>query len=396
MSLTGTWQQHAAIPLSGNGAMPEIKRLPAALDAAIAGARVIFLGETNHFVHEKAEFRYCWLSYLARHYPIVIVEELSRFDGQQVNNFLRGDEDALAAAATFGGRGHVRPDRDDSPQGIFGQSPYPYDLMYAEHKRLYQQLRNLPNIQAFVGFDIDAPGAAYASLFAAKERSGLESDFWQRLARVPSESINEEVDRLTQLLHELSLRTPVQSEIESELQAIITSLRYAAMIQHAADYESARPAMAYREEIMKQNIEKVLQALPAGTRLVMMAHAFHLARDDTHIEGQGVGPGGDQVNSIGHHVHKVLDQPVASFWMLYGRGEDSQPLPGLSNRADYPADSLNQALANQFDQPSVLPTPSDCTNVPVGHLYNMVARVNLSAEADAVTFFPEVHPLRTG
>jgi erythromycin esterase-like protein len=158
-----------------------------------------------------------------------------------------------------------------------------------------------------------------------------------------------------------------------------------------------RPAMAFREETMKRRVKDVVDALPPGTTLVLMSHAFHLAKDDADIERQGVGPGGDRVPSLGQYIVQELGLPTRSVWMLYGGGEDAQPLIDLPRTANYPRRSLNARLKRHATAPVVLPVVPELrdhlTSVTIGHMYNNVVDVNLGAEADAIMFFPDVSPL---
>ena len=135
------------------------------LDERIAAAKVLVLGETNHFIREKTDFRLTWLRWLKeqsgnRHRQIVIGEELGWADGRRVAAYLsNGEPGQLAAAATFGGRQHERDDRDDAPRGVFAESlaDYPHDAMRRAHARFYAGLRDL-GLTFFFGFDVDAAG----------------------------------------------------------------------------------------------------------------------------------------------------------------------------------------------------------------------------------------------
>ncbi len=355
--------------------------------------RVVFLGETNHFVHQKVDFRLFWLSWLGAHRRLVLAEELGWSDGRRVASYLfENDEAALDRVATFGYRGHQRDDRDDSPQGVFSQSDYPSDLMKAEHARFYRALRERPgladSIFNFVGMDIDSPGGGYEDLsVSAPELMG-------RMNRVPGENRLEEAARLEALLPDLGESNAPGPE---DLLCLIESLRYTDLVQQAVDYEAVRPAMSYRESCMKRRISLLLRDLPDDCTLVLMGHAFHLARDDAGIEQQGVGPGGDLESSLGHHIVHELDEKPMAMWMLYGAGTDSQPLSDLPRKADYPARSINRILANRIMRTCVLPITDDVAphlaSVSVGHLYNLCVRVDLPRQADAVMFFPEVTPL---
>jgi len=76
------------------------------LHSALSNARVVFLGETNHFIHEKTDFRLWWLRNLAQHHRLVVGEELG-FIGVTIALslflalFLRGTRVATRANDAF-------------------------------------------------------------------------------------------------------------------------------------------------------------------------------------------------------------------------------------------------------------------------------------------------------
>ena len=366
------------------------------IDAALSNARVVFLGETNHFIHEKTDFRLWWLRNLAQHHRLVVGEELGWSDGRDVARYLAGgDETHLDRLATFGDRSHVRTDRDDQPTGILRASfdAYPTSLFKAEQTRFYRGLRDIARVR-FFGFDIDAVGTGYADVEAHRDVADIGEEFWMRFARVRGETLLEEADRLTSLLPALPA---TRAEIREDLQSMIETLRYTALAHPAADYEALRPAMAYRETTLKRRVERMLHSLAADEVLVLMAHAFHLAKRDDRINGVGVGPGGDQVSSLGHHLVSTQGLPVFSVWLLYGGGHDSQPFPDLPRTASYPADSLNAHLSRRRNALIVPVRPGTEAlerDVGVGHMYNLVVPVHLPSQADAIFFVPQVTPLQ--
>jgi erythromycin esterase-like protein len=400
------WIADAAMPLHDNVVDVTID---AALDHALTRSNVVLLGELNHFVHEKAAYRLWWLSRLARKRRLVIGEELSWSDGGYVDRYLAtGDDVVLAQAATFGGHHPERTDRNEQPTGVIAASfdAYPTALFFAEQRRFYAGLRALAP-RRFFGFDIGAPSAIHAALEphltrleAAAPHGTLARQIRAKLAPVPGESFGAEAMRLAQLRDELARADEVAgTELIRDLEAIIANLHYVALAYPATDYEALRPAMALREELMKRRVEHALGTLAADEVLVLMAHAFHLAKDDRRIGGAGVGPGGGQVPSLGHHlVHGLGLAPFAA-WMLYGGGRDSQPFPDLPQTAVYPPTSLNAALA-RMGMPLVLPITEDAAagalsaDVGVGHMYGQVVSVHLPSEVDAIWFLPSVSPLQ--
>ncbi len=379
------WAIGNAVPLHA-----EIPPLTQRIDQA----RVIFLGETDHFVAEKNDFRLIWLQRIARQRRLVVAEELGWSDGQRVNAYLKsGDTSILDTLATFGFKGDRRTDRDDQPTGVFRTSmeSYPHDAMRRAHGALYLALRDL-NIIEFTGFDIDAPGGGYRDM--SSKFAELTARHGDELSRCPGESIGEEADRLQQFLD--SLGDDDRAALREDLLSLIESLRYTELVNPAADYAATAPAMAYREQTMKRRIGDLLARLDDDVCLVLMGHAFHLAKDDDGIDGPGIGPGGNRVSSLGHHVSRDLGVPTFAAWMLMGGGLDSQPLVDLPQTLDYPADSLNRRLRDALDEPATIPLDDGAPlagTQDIGHLYSMTARVDIAAQADAITFFPLVTPL---
>ena len=300
--------------------------------------------------------------------------------------------------ATLGDRRHVRADRDDAPTGVLRASfdAYPTALFKAEQSRFYRGLRALPPGR-YYGIDIDAPGTGYDDIdAAARVEESAGSRFRKTLARVPGESLDDEASRLERALALLPRHR--DGDLYQDLHAMIETLRYTALAHPAVDYEALRPAMAYRETAMKRRVEWLLGTLADDEVLVLMGHAFHLAKDDGALGHAGVGPGGDQVHSLGHHLVQNLGVQARSVWLLYGGGEDSQPFPDLPTNARYPDDSINSQLA-KYGSPLVLPTAPAKAGalaepVGVGHMYNLVVPVHLASQADAVFFIARVTPLQ--
>lgn len=396
------WLDEHAIRLDPATYAPDSTDHPrlAAVDTALAHARLVFLGETNHFIHEKTDFRLWWLRRLAAHHRLVVGEELGWSDGRDVARYLTdGNERHLDRLATFGDRSHVRPDRDDRPSGILRASfdGYPTALFKAEQSRFYRGLRAIPSLR-FFGFDIDAAGAGYADIEARRNTTSVNPAFWGRLARVPGETLSDEAERLASSMALLPhSKEPAIAEMREDLQSMIESFRYTGLAHPAADYDALRPAMAYRETTLKRRVDRMRASLAGDEVLVLMAHAFHLAKDDDRIASVGVGPGGGRVSSLGQHLTADRALPAYSVWLLYGGGEDSQPFPDLPGIARYPGESLNAQLARRRD-PFVVPvTPGVdalARDVGVGHMYNLVVPVHLPSQADAIFFVPRVTPMQ--
>lgn len=355
-------------------------------------AEVLVLGEFNHFVHEKGDFRIAMAREARRLGFTTWAEELGWSDGRRLARYFESrDETAFDRLSLFGWRGEARTDRDDRPTGIFRASweTYPFDLMRAEQSRFYRALRP----EAFHGFDVAAGhDGGYADLFARLEATGAPAAWTRALARQPGETLQAEAARLAGRLAEAP--ADLDPLARADLSALIDGLTYTALVKDAATYAETSPAMAFREDAMKRRLADI-RALSPG-KLVLMGHALHLVRDDAAIAAPGiVGPGGQRTSSLGHHVGRELGLPMFIVWMIYGGGEDSQPLPDLPRKADFGPDTLNARLRKRFDRPVLL----DARRAPdapvrIAHMYNTVIETSLPGAVDALWFSPEASPLK--
>src|SRR5262249_28592532 len=150
----------------------DIERL-SPLDQAVAEADIVVLGELNHFVHEKSDFRLFFCRYLLSRGFRTFAEELGWSDGVRVDRYLEtGEEEGLWRLPSFGYAGQKRGDRDDRPTGLLRRvfDSYPTHLFLAEQARFYRGLRAAARGTKvdYSGFDIDgSPGGAYEDVAQA-------------------------------------------------------------------------------------------------------------------------------------------------------------------------------------------------------------------------------------
>ena len=367
----------------------------ALLDEAIAKADLVFLGELDHFVHEKSDFRLLVCRWLMSRGWRSFAEELSWSDGARVAGYLATGE-RLERLSLFGYRGDLREDRDDRPTGIFRASfdLYPTELMAAEQSRFYRGLRaaagGLP--LAYHGVDVEgAPGGGYADIEALLPPGARA--FRAALARRPGETASEESERLA----DLAPLAP-SPDIEVALRSTAESLAYIDMTYAAKTYEATAPGMAFREGCMKRRFDDA-RRLSQNAPMALMGHGLHLAKDDRLLgKAVGVGPGGGLECSLGHHLVQVLGLKAVSIWLVHGEGEDSQPFPDLPRRLAYSTDTLNRRL-EPLGGPTLIPimsAPAGLFDRPigVGHMYNAVQQVVLDGQVDAIVYLPRVTPMR--
>jgi hypothetical protein len=182
------WAEQHAVSLQAH---------PEALDTALAGKRVLLLGESDHFVHEVHETRLLFLRHLVPRGWTRVGEELGVSDGFRIDRYLEtSDETWLERLPSFGYRAALRDDRDDTPRGCLAPAwgdGYPREAMRTERASLARSLRAVGSVRWF-GFDMDgAPGGAYEDV---QHLGPLPDAVRALLPRVPGESIDEEIARI--------------------------------------------------------------------------------------------------------------------------------------------------------------------------------------------------------
>ncbi len=88
------------------------------LDEALAGKRFIYLGESDHFMDEKNDFRMILIRYLVSKGFRNIGMEMGMSDARRMDLYLAtGDESHLDRIAIYGYEGGRREDRNDDVEG---------------------------------------------------------------------------------------------------------------------------------------------------------------------------------------------------------------------------------------------------------------------------------------
>lgn len=414
------WAAECAIPLDPRDPASEPERL-APLDAPLDGKRLAFLGESNHFVHEKYAYRLLFLRYLHSRGWRHAGEELAWSDGRRVDRYLEtGDPGQLERVATCGHRAGERADRDDRPTGVLAEGwDDGSEALAAEQIRFARALRSMGEGAErwhLFGFDVDYyPWLAYEDLDAwlgAGPDDPPLRELRERLARVPGETLDEEVARLgaaarraAELLPALEARCgpALAADIVRSARTLHASHAYVRGAHRARSWAELREPMAARERLMVEHVDHALGVLGPDERVVLMAHDQHLARDDAGIRGPpgGVGPGGGIVASLGSTLARREPERVFSVWMLEERGEHSGALHSLGNRLESVPGTLN-ALLGEVGPAFVLPTASSdprarllASPQDVVTLYGSRIRVVPAAQTDAICFIRDVGPLRT-
>ncbi len=376
------------------------------LDPLLAGKRFAFIGESDHFIHEKYAYRLAMLNYLAARGFTLLGEELGASDGMRIARFIaNGNESQLERVTIYGYACAARHDRDDTPTGILRDSfgdAYPTALFAAEQKRFAHGLRKIG--VHFFGFDIDPlPGGGYEDLAEILDSMPADATVDQirnALQRVLDETIDQEVARLDEALK------LIEAEGSERLRYSATCLRdsfdYVRITYPAKTFDALNPGMAFRERYMHRQVDRILGQMRANEKLALMSHNMHLCRapDAVAERGAGAGPGGKTDPPLGAWLAARYPGEIFSVWMLIGRGRDSQPFPTLSKEIREKQGTLN-TLLGEIGDCFVLPIDASDTrarllteNIEIMHDGNGGVRTAIARQADAIFFVRDVTPLR--
>lgn len=414
------WAHEHAVPIDRleNGDA-DVEQL-SSLDKWLENKRVVYLGEEDHWIHEKSDYRLLLLHYLISRGWRYIGEELGLSDGIRINRYLEsGDEAELERIATYGYQGGQRSDRVDKATGILKDSSenYPVESFKGEQLRLIRALRainsggklNSAGIHYF-GFDINAvAGGGYEDikeLLCPFQDEPAAGQVWRLLNRIDGETLEEEIARVEKALERIKVgKTDLMNvlgekrylDLQEWTLTLCDSLRFNRIANPATNYKTLNIAMAQREEVMCRHVETLLGRMGPAGKLVLMGHNRHLSKNIGAIKNAGAAPpGGKRVPSIGTYINRLLPGQVFSIWQLCGGGSSSQPYSWLESKYFPKPGSLNEILA-QVGANYILPTAGAKLlekKMDIVGIYNMAYRAAIAEQADAIFFIGEVSPLR--
>jgi erythromycin esterase-like protein len=357
------------------------------LDSLVAGKRFAYLGESDHFIHEKYAYRLAILNYLAARGFTHVGEEIGASDGMRIDRFIEtGDESQLERITIYGYSGTSRRDRDDTPTGILRDSfgaAYPTAQFAAEQKRF-----------AHGGYE------DLAEILASMPADAKIDQIRNALQRVEGETIDAEIARLDEALR------LIEGGRFDALRYSATCLRdsfdYVRMTYPAKTFDALNPGMAFRERYMHRQVDRRLGQMRADEKLALMSHNMHLCRATEAVAGSdaAAGPGGKTDPPLGAWLAARYPAEVFSVWMLIGRGRDSQPFPTLSKEIKDKPGTLN-TLLGEIGDCFVLPVDGAdrrarllTENIEIMHDGNGGVRTAITRQADAIFFVRDVTPLR--
>lgn len=387
------------------------------LDKLIKDKKVVYLGEPDHYIHEKYDFRLILIRYLYEKGFRYIGMEMGLFEGRKVDKYLEtGDSSYLDKLGMLGYKGIFRKDRDDTIQGFPARQNQEFrQKVFAEKRWFFAQLRSInaglkssrKRIHWF-GYDVDygtTAGYDDAKKVLEKHRShGIVVELLARLELISEETIMEENGRIKEVLKFIERYREAFTSIlgEADFRHLMKTLRCLEeglrFIDGARLGPSPRwlPSLIEREKTMFRQMDELLEELDKSDRIILMGHNMHLSKDYKKASFQGA----PMWRSIGTHVSERLPGKVFSIWMLYDHGRHANMMleSAFEDVPSHPSriESLFAQAGSVFLLPfhSQDPREKYVDSERYFVLNGRLGKGYLKSQADAVFFVSEVTALR--
>jgi erythromycin esterase-like protein len=387
------------------------------LDKEIEGKRVVYLGEPDHFIHEKFDFQLMLVRYLFEQGFRYVGLEMGIFGGRLIDAYLEtGDSSCLDLSRLFGHKRYVREDRDDTPRGFPAlKNPDYRKSQLSEVQWFLEQLRELNETLKprdkrlhWFGFDVDIiSGIGYQDI-----RKRLKShashkvirEILKRMDLVQGESVLEEAARIGDLIRYVDntggsvisiIGKREYTLLSRDLRSIRDGLIFLDAFKKAPSPEWG-PALREREKTIFRQTDELLEDLNKDDKIILIGHNMHLSKDYTKVWMRS----GPMWPSIGSHMVRRLPGQIYSIWMLYDYGRHGN-MWNESFYEDVPSHPLRvERLFTKAGLRFILPFHSqDPREQYLDEDRNFVANGRLGhgfikSQADAIFFVSEVTPIR--
>lgn len=399
------WARDTAIPVERWKMNP---KLDAWLERAVAGKRIVFIGEPGHFFNEKYEVQLLLIEHLAkRGYRHLFIEGLGATMATIVDEFVRTGVRAPNVKPEVDRRGHYRHRvqgglaRDDASEFHRRHQAAQRRFFDALHKLSASLPENLGPLTIHpLDVDMIAGGCMFsvADLLNSYEDGTPLADLKRRCARVPDEPIANWLARVEDVRAIIKrnadgvlnpMKPTERSLLRQYVDCLVESLAF--VVTRQADGKLDR-ALVRREPAMYRQVKFALDRLPPNAKVIMMAQNNHLSRigADTTRARQP---------SVGEMIEAAHPGKVFSLWMLHDHGWLLNPMakkPLVQLRSD---PQRVESLMRRAGATYVLPLHTGAD----GERYLDVKRrisyftwfetATLTRQTDAIFFIDEITPL---
>jgi erythromycin esterase-like protein len=326
--------------MDGNSVDPDCLSF---LDDLLAGKRIVYLGESDHWVNQKYDYRLMLIRHLFDKGWRRIGMEMDYCDGKRIDRYLEtGDPSHLKRVALYGYKGGWREDRDDIPDGFPGLNNQEFRkaFLFQEHKflgelrSLNESLGSRSKRLSWFGFDIGIlPCVGYEDaleILAEYSHESVIQDLAERIQRVEGESRTEEIRRLEKLLGFIEIKSQSINRILGSRQAgsLLRTLQHQVDYLYFAEAANMGPrtmewfhGLVRREQRMARLMDEILADLPPGEKIILMGHNLHMSKNSEEIVLGPIGSAAPNLwTSIGTYVERKYPGDVYSVWMMYDHG----------------------------------------------------------------------------
>jgi erythromycin esterase-like protein len=344
----------AAIAFDPSATGPLPPEVAIEVDRAFEEHQVLALGEGDHFIREKYDYRLALLRHLVERHGVRHVSlEMGASDAGRLDRYLETGDDAwLHRVVLYGYRGDTEDERRELGP-VTQATRRPCDDAWAEAERaFFRELRSI-SVRALAsrgerihlhGFDYDAaPGGGFAdardalaSCTTSEEATKLRAD----VTPPRGTSAEREIVRLEGLVARIdavratldaACGAPNVETARAALEQLVFSYRtffewHASMQDRSPDGPARVHRMfVAREARMAASLSRWRANLRAGERVVLLAHDLHVARDSEVLRYGPASHDGAMWTSLGTYIAREQPGSIWVAWLLYGEGTRYAP-----------------------------------------------------------------------
>lgn len=276
---------------------------------AIATKRVVFLGEPDHYIHEKYEMRLAFLRRLFARGWRRIGMEMGPSDGAHIDAYLdNGDESELDRIGIYRTAG-VKTARSGILKGL---PPDAKAAFVAAEKSFARELRKMSEARPsgtrrlrWFGFDVDTDPLNASEEMAARLPPGDLRSILERAASTAPAVLADE------------LREAAKGRLD--VLALADSWRFAAVAFHDPSTAALLQAYAERERTMYRALDA---ALTEPGPIVLMGHNMHLTKASGSVRFSSTAQHvGQSWRTLGTYVTERLAHDTFGIFLLVDHGQ---------------------------------------------------------------------------